>query len=116
MPTVAYHVTSTRNRDSILRHGLDWARMGGEPGVAGSRAAEGPCVFLARDIEEAEWFVSMSKSNHRAVDVWEVALDHDFDPWDEPPPDGPYRETDDGFLCMTEPVPPERLRLVKEGA
>ena len=34
MPTVAFHVTSTRNRESILQHGLDWNRMLDQPGIA----------------------------------------------------------------------------------
>jgi hypothetical protein len=32
MATVAFHVTSTHNRASIFRHGLDWTRMGIVPG------------------------------------------------------------------------------------
>jgi hypothetical protein len=83
-------------------------------GIAGSERAEGACVFLARDLEEAEWFVSIGRSNHRLMDIWEVALTQDFDVSGEPPADSPYRETQDGFLCTLQPVPPERLRLVKQ--
>jgi hypothetical protein len=70
MPTVAFHVSSSRNRESISEHGLDWTRMLDEPGIAGSPQPEGACVFLARDIEEAGWFVSLSRSHHKSVDVW----------------------------------------------
>jgi hypothetical protein len=35
---------------------------------------------------------------------------HDF-ALEEPPADGPYEEID-GFLCTTEPIPAERLRLL----
>jgi hypothetical protein len=116
MPKVVFHVTSTRNRRSILQHGLDWRRMAAQPGIAGSPTAEGPCVFLADDMEMAEWFVSISRSHHTAVDIWEVTLPDnldlkDIDAWAEAPPAGPYGEID-GFLCTTEPIPPDRLRLV----
>jgi hypothetical protein len=30
-----FHVTSSRNRESILRHGLDWRHMGEALGIAG---------------------------------------------------------------------------------
>jgi hypothetical protein len=113
MPTVAFHVTSTRNRESILEHGLDWTRMGDQPGIAGSEAAEGARVFLSRDMEEAEWFVSMSASHHRSVDIWEVTLPDEFDVWDEIPPAPTYGEMD-GFLFTTQPIPRDRLRLVRK--
>jgi hypothetical protein len=118
MPTVTFHVTSTRNRESILQHGLDWTRMLDQPGIAGSQTAEGPCVFLAEDMEMAEWFVSMSRSHHRSVDIWEVTLSDDLDlpddldKWRDAPAVGPYREID-GFLCTTEAIPPDRVRLVR---
>jgi hypothetical protein len=113
MPTVTFHVTSTRNRESILQHGLDWRRMLDQPGIAGSESAEGACVFLAGDIEEAEWFVSISRSNHKSVDIWEVTLPGDVDMWGDTPPVAPYREID-GYICTTEPIPPDRVRLVRK--
>jgi hypothetical protein len=118
MPTVVFHVTSTRNRESILQHGLDWTRMVDQPGIAGSESAEGACVFLAEDMEVAEWFVSISRSNHKSVDIWEVTLPDDLDlpddleKWGDAPV-GPYREID-GFLCTTQPIPPDRMRLVRK--
>ena len=115
MPTVAFHVASTRNRESILQHGLDWTRMLDQPGIAGSPDAEGACVFLARDIAEAEWFVSLSRSHHESVDIWEATLLEEIDMWADAPPAPPYREID-GFLCTTQPIPADRLRLVRKGA
>ncbi|MGD0558874.1 MAG: hypothetical protein ABSA93_28350 [Streptosporangiaceae bacterium] len=72
-----FHVTSVANRDSILRHGLDWSRMGAAPGIAGSRAPEAEGVFLASDEFEADWFVGMNNAG-TPVDVWEVSgIDED---------------------------------------
>jgi hypothetical protein len=83
------------------------------PGIAGSDSAEGAFVFLARDREEAEWFVGLSRGNHRSIDIWEVNLPHDIEVFDNPPAGLPYVEMD-GFLCTTEPIPPSRLRLVEK--
>ena len=113
MPGVAFHVSSSLNRESIREHGLDWRRMLDQRGLAGSEVEEGPYVFLAQDVEEVEWFVEISRTHHASVDIWEVALAEDVamrDGETAPPP--PYREVD-GFLCTTEPIPPERLRLIK---
>jgi hypothetical protein len=96
-----WHVTSTRNRESILRHGLDWRHMSYALGIAGDETPEGECIFLARYEDEVDWFVGMSRSHHDAVDVWEVTLEHE--PQDEV----------DGYLCVTEPIPAERVRLVR---
>jgi hypothetical protein len=89
-----------------------------QPGIAGSPAAEAAGVFLALDMWEAEWFVSMSRRHHRSVDIWEVTLPDDLevdeiDQWRDAPPPGPYREID-GFLCTTQPIPPDRLRLLRK--
>jgi hypothetical protein len=120
VPTVVFHVSSTRNRESILEKGLDWTQMRDQPGVAGSRTAEAACVFLAEDLELAEWFVSMSRSHHESVDIWEVTLAddldlEDIDQWQDIRPEGPYREID-GFLCTTQPIPADRLRLIRKNA
>src|SRR3954463_13937655 len=115
MPTVAFHVSSTRNRESIREHGLDWTRMLDQPGIAGSPYAEGARVFLARDIDEAEWFVSMSRSHHRSVDIWEATLPDEIDVWRETPPGPPDGEVA-GYLYPTEPIPAERVRLVRRDA
>lgn len=113
MPTVVFHVTSTRNRESILRHGLDCRRWLGDPGVAGPDRPESEFVFLARDDFEVDWFISMSRRYLTSVDVWEVVLPHDVDlEGEELPPDVPYQLID-GYLCSTDPIPPDRLRLLR---
>jgi len=72
-----FHVTSVANRDSILRYGLDWSRMGAAPGIAGSRVPEAEGVFLACDEFEADWFVGMNNTG-TPVEVWEVSgIDED---------------------------------------
>jgi hypothetical protein len=72
-----FHVTSVANRDSILRYGLDWSRMGAARGIAGSRAPEAEGVFLASSESEAAWFADMNNTG-TAVDVWEVSgIDED---------------------------------------
>ena len=44
-----FHATATENRQSILRHGLDWRQMGTVPGIAGSREPELPSRLLVRE-------------------------------------------------------------------
>lgn len=44
-----FHVTSVRNRTSIATNGLDWTRMDGAPGIAGSPVPEQEGCFLACD-------------------------------------------------------------------
>jgi hypothetical protein len=89
MSTVTFHVTSTSNRASILGHGLNWSQMLDQPGIAGSGRPEAECVFLARDLDGAHWFVEIGRTHHPSVDIWEVTLVHDFDVYDELPPHGP---------------------------
>jgi hypothetical protein len=108
-----FHVTSTRNRESIREHGLDWTRMLDQPGIAGSPGPERAAVFLARDVEEAEWFVRLGGSNHRSMDIWEATLLDDFDPWDDEPPATGYGMMD-GFLYTTQPIPAGRVRLFRK--
>ncbi len=66
-----FHVSSAANRGSILAHGLDWARMGAAPGIAGSRAPEAEGIFLCLDEFEAGMFVRMNNTGG-PVDVWAV--------------------------------------------
>jgi hypothetical protein len=103
-----FHVTASGNRDSILRHGLDWRRGGG--GIAGSRAPEQEGIFLAREPIEVDFFVRMGKRRFGSLDVWAVTLEG-VNPDDLDHVDGRFREFD-GFLCWTEVIPPERLRLL----
>jgi hypothetical protein len=100
---VYYHVTSSANRHSIAAHGLDWRRMGGSPGLAGSSRHEVEGVFVARDLGEVDFFVAIGETSHpEGLDVWEVAA-----------PKGTATETRDGFLYLTAAVPAERLALVR---
>jgi hypothetical protein len=66
-----WHVSSSANRESILRYGLDWTRMGAAPGIAGSTWPEKDGIFLCRDEFEAAWFVRMNNTGG-PVDVWAV--------------------------------------------
>jgi hypothetical protein len=115
MPTITFHVTPSANRESIKDHGLDWRRFREGTGLAGpSETPEGECIFLARDSWEVAWFVKLFRSRHPSLDIWEVTLPHDFDPWTEQlPPDTPYLEID-GFLATTEAIPADRLRLAEK--
>ena len=93
-----FHVTATENRQSILRHGLDWRQMGTIAGIAGSREPELPAVFLCENRDEIGFFTEMSRL---PADVWAVRVDG---LWVESGPDG--------WIILPEPVPPERLRLL----
>ncbi len=104
-----YHVTPSVNRESILRHGLDWKHGGG--GIAGSLAPEQNGIFLARDRFEADFFVQMGKRRFDAVDVWKVTLDDDGS-------DGLLGADEaavefDGFLCWMQAIPPSWLRVAE---
>jgi hypothetical protein len=102
------HVTPSENRDSILRHGLDWRH--GRGGIAGSRSPEQDGVFLARDRSEAEFFVQMGKRRFAALDIWAITLDT-VDSEEPARADELCREFH-GFLCWMEPIPPSRLQLL----
>jgi len=110
MPTKLFHVTRAINRSSIRNHGLDWRRMK-HSGIANSDVPEADGIFLARDRDEAAWFVRMGRGSGEAIDVWEVTLDEEFDVWD-PPEDLPVYESIEGYLCHTKPIPPGKLRLL----
>jgi hypothetical protein len=110
MGVVVFHVSSSSNRESIKRHGLDWRRMASAAGIAGSLEPEAAGVFLARDLDEARWFAEMGRSRHESVDIWEVTLPHDFDLDADLPNDLPYSESD-GFLWTTRPIRRDQIRL-----
>lgn len=65
-----FHVTSVRNRQSIRRFGLDPARMGAAPGIAGSTRPEADGIFLAEQWD-LDWFVGLNNTGG-PVDVWQV--------------------------------------------
>jgi hypothetical protein len=91
-----FHVTTARNRDSIQRHGLDWARMSG-PGIAGSTAPELDAIFLCDSLGDAEFFTWMGTG---PLDIWGVRVD------------GLVVESGpDGWWIVNERIPPDRLRL-----
>jgi hypothetical protein len=66
-----FHVSSSSNRDSIRRHGLDWTLMGAARGIAGSHSPEISGVFLCLDEFEVGWFVQLNNTGG-PVDVWTV--------------------------------------------
>jgi hypothetical protein len=66
-----FHVSASANRESILRHGLDWRRMGPSPGVAGSQSPELPGIFLQESADD-DFFVQMAPL---ATDIWGVLVD-----------------------------------------
>jgi hypothetical protein len=68
-----FHVSSSRNRESIQAHGLDCSRMGAARGIAGSTTPEQDGCFLCLDEFEMEWFVNSINNTGGSVDVWEVA-------------------------------------------
>jgi hypothetical protein len=85
--TRMFHVSSTANRTSIDVHGLDWSRMSGTSGIAGSRLPEVEGIFLSQDRFTAEFFVRMNNTGG-PVDMWTV---EDID-------DAELVESDTGFF------------------
>jgi hypothetical protein len=106
-----FHVTSSLNRDSIARYGLDWRRMGATHGVAGVQGVparpEAEGIFLCRDDwTEVQWFAEMAiDAGHGCVDVWEVQLPSDatFVAYDGSP----------GYEYYPESIPPEAMSLIQ---
>ena len=98
-----FHVTSSLNRASITKHGLDWARMAASCGIAGSSAPEAEGVFLCRDELEADWFVRMNNTGG-PVDVWAV----------EGVDLRTLVDNGNGFGYLPEKVPASRLTLLRK--
>ncbi len=106
--SVCWHVSSSVNRASIERYGLDWRRMGATGGVASGGAGipgfvprpEAAGVFLCETLDDVEMFVSFGQ--HPIVDVWEVHA-AGLDLADSP----------DGWLLVGAPIPLSRLRLAQ---
>jgi len=96
-----FHVTSTRNRDSIETYGLDWTRMKDAPGTAGSVRAEQEGCFLCLDEWEVSWFVRMNNTGG-SVDVWAV----------DGVEEGELVESPEGHSYVRGRIPPELLTLV----
>jgi hypothetical protein len=51
-------MTSSRNRESIAEHGLDWTLMATARGIAGSESPELYGCFVCLDENDVEWFES----------------------------------------------------------
>jgi hypothetical protein len=97
-----WHVSSSANRESIFRHGLDWRRMGAAPGIAGSSRAEQQGCFLCLNKLELDWFLDMNNTGG-PVDVWEVSgVDQNL-----------LVESPEGHHFLMEVVPPASLRLLR---
>jgi hypothetical protein len=96
-----FHVTSSRNRESILANGLDWRLMGASCGIAGSDAPVQAGCFLCIDETEVNWLVRTNNTGG-PVDVWEV--------------DGvgaqEFVRSPEGHWYLPTTVPPARLKLV----
>ncbi len=99
-----FHVTSTTNRDSVLKHGLDWSQMGEARGIAGSRRPEVSGVFLCRDESEADWFVYLNNTGG-PVDVWQV----------DGVPDSDLAPSPNGYAYLPRAIPTGQLTLVHRG-
>lgn len=97
-----FHVSSAANRDSIVAYGLDWARMGAAPGIAGSSAPEVDGVFLCADEFEAGFFVRMNNTGG-PVDVWAVTGIDERD----------LAESGSGFRYYPAKIPPGQVALVE---
>lgn len=97
-----FHVTASRNRQSVEHYGLDWRRMSGVRGIAGSRQPEQEGIFLCQDEREVDWFLGFSGPGG-PLDVWAVdGVD-----------DGDLIRSPEGHLYVPYAIPPERLELVR---
>jgi hypothetical protein len=97
-----FHVTSSRNRESILRRGLDWRYMSEASGIAGSAEPEQQGCFLCRGDSDVDFFVGMNNTGG-PVDVWAVAGVHEE----------LLVQSSEGFDFIPAPIPPDRLTLVR---
>jgi hypothetical protein len=98
-----FHVTSSRNRSSIQKYGLDWKRMGAVGNVAGGSLPEQEGIFVCEDYEGVEYFSRMNGTGG-PLDVW--AIDG-FSP-------SQLVETAEGYFFLPEAIPPERLKLLQK--
>jgi hypothetical protein len=102
--SIAWHVTSSVNRASILEHGLDWRWMETTGGVASGLVSQGPemeAVFFCESLDEAEFFIGLG--THPRFDVWRVDV---AGLRLEPGPDG--------WVIHRRPIEVERLQLVRQ--
>jgi len=94
-----FHATASVNRQSIVRHGLDWRRMGAAPGIAGSARPELPAVFVCDSRDEIGFFLLMART---PADVWAVDAQG---LWIE---NGP-----NGWWIISQPIEAARLTLIE---
>ena len=66
-----FHVSSVKNRDSIMEYGLDWSRMSASSGIAGSRHPEEEGCFMCLTRDDCDFFIYINNTGGR-VDVWAV--------------------------------------------
>jgi hypothetical protein len=95
-----FHATSSRNRQSIDEHGLDWKWMGQAPGIAGSGEPEAEGIFVCRDEGEVQFFLAMTNTG-RHVDVWAI----------DGPSEADLIEGPEGFAYLPAPIPRQCLAL-----
>jgi hypothetical protein len=97
-------VSSSRNRESIAEHGLDWRRMTLTSGIAAGPGPGPPyrpeleAVFLCESLDDVEFFVGFGQ--HPLVDVWEV------DAVGLPTEPGP-----EGWVICRQAIPAAHMRL-----
>jgi len=97
-----FHVSSSRNRESILRHGLDWTRMGAARGIAGADRPEVHGVFLCQSAFDVEFLLRFDATD-LPLDVWAVeGVDEDE-----------LVEAPEGFVYVPRPISPQQLTLVR---
>jgi hypothetical protein len=97
-----FHVSSSRNRASIAKYGLDISRMGAARGIAGSYSPEQQGCFLALDEYERRWFVQVNNTGG-SVDVWAVSgVDRDD-----------LVISPENYHFLPGRIPPDRVRLVE---
>lgn len=102
-----FHATFAENRESIVRHGLNYRRMVG-PGIAGSPKPEAAGMFLGCDLESARWFARMGRRG--LVDIWAVDL---VGVWLIGDP-GAGGGGDDSWMICSEPIDPTQLTLIEK--
>jgi hypothetical protein len=98
-----FHVTSSANRESIDRHGLDWNLMSAARGIAGSNSPEQEGCFLCQGESEADWFACMG-SSFGPVDVWAVEGVNESD----------LIESPEHYFYVAFPIPRGHLKLVRQ--
>jgi hypothetical protein len=98
-----FHVSSSKNRESIAKHGLDWTRMRLARGVAGSPVPEQEGIFLCSSEFDAEFFLGFDNGDG-PLDLWAV----------EGVEQTELIESPEGFEFVARPIPPSQVSLVRQ--